>query len=400
MAESFAALAAGEQHENYAKMIERRRPLYGRKGDLRDEFFRDYTRILHSTSFRRLKHKTQVFFSPQSDHICTRIEHTLHVESIGAAIAKTLKLNEELTRAIALAHDLGHAPFGHKGENVLSALAQEELGESFWHEKNGLFFVECIDLLEDENRDRQPLNLTYAVRDGIVSHCGERDQNHLRPRTEAVDLSEYDRPNRFSPYTYEGCVIKMADRIAYVGRDIEDASSLGVLTREDLAQLSALCAPYTGEKINNTNLINFLIYDLCKHSSPEEGIAFSENGTALLTLLRAYNTEHIYAAPRVVLADRYFELIIREIYATLSSFYDGAGTGKRLLSMEDAYESLPRKFYNWLSTYWSLERDPHLKNAPVYNMARREDYLRAVLHYISGMTDKYAIDTYHDIISF
>lgn len=397
---SFEAVAANEQNPRYSEMVARRRELYARADDLRDPFLRDYTRVLHSTAFRRLKHKTQVFFSPQSDHICTRIEHTLHVESIGDTIAHSLGLNRELTRAIAISHDLGHSPFGHKGERALSAIARAELKEEFFHEKNGLFFVENIELLEDENRQKQNLNLTYAVRDGIVSHCGERDQNHLKPREEAVDLSRYDRPNRFSPFTYEGCVIKMADRIAYVGRDLEDAFSLGILSTAQREELTELITPYTGDKLNNTNLINFFITDLVKNSSVEEGIAFSENGAKLLGLLREYNTKNIYSAHRVIQADKYFDLIIREIYDTLIDFFDGVETGKRLLEAEDAFESLPRKFYNWLSTYWSLERSPLLTNAPIYNMTRREDYVRAVLHYISGMSDKYAIDTYHDIISF
>ena len=400
MPHSFEKVAATPQNSRYEQMISRRKQLYSREHDLRDPFLRDYTRVLHSTAFRRLKHKTQVFFSPQSDHICTRIEHTLHVESIGDTISRSLGLNRELTRAIAISHDLGHSPFGHKGERVLAAIARRELKEDFWHEKNGLFFVENVELLEDEDRKKQNLNLTYAVRDGIVSHCGERDQNHLIPREEAVDLALYDRPNRFSPFTYEGCVIKMADRIAYVGRDLEDAFSLGILSPAQREELAEIILPYTGDKLNNTNLINFFITDLVQNSSPEEGIAFSEKGAGLLGLLRAYNTKNIYSTRRVILADKYFELIIHEIYDTLISFYDGVETGRRLLEAEDVYESLPRKFYNWLSTYWSLERSPLLTNPPIYNMTRREDYVRAVLHYISGMSDKYAIDTYHDIISF
>ena len=397
---SFETVSAVKENPRYAEMIARRRELYAREHDLRDPFLRDYTRVLHSTAFRRLKHKTQVFFSPQSDHICTRIEHTLHVESIGDTIARSLSLNRELTRAIAISHDLGHSPFGHKGERVLSAIARQELKEDFWHEKNGLFFVEHFELLEDENRKKQNLNLTYAVRDGIVSHCGEKDQNHLKPREEAVDLELYDRPNRFSPFTYEGGVIKMADRIAYVGRDLEDAFALGILSPRQREELTEVIAPYTGDKLNNTNLINFFITDLVQNSSPEEGIAFSEGGSKLLGLLREYNTKNIYSTRRVILADKYFELIIREIFDALIAFYDGDQTGARLLEAEGMYESLPRKFYNWLSTYWSLERSPNLNNPPIYNMTRRDDYVRAVLHYISGKSDKYAIDTYHDIISF
>ncbi|MBQ2253308.1 MAG: HD domain-containing protein [Clostridia bacterium] len=397
---SFEKVSANPENPRYGQMIARRRELYSREHDLRDPFLRDYTRVLHSTAFRRLKHKTQVFFSPQSDHICTRIEHTLHVESIGDTIARSLSLNRELTRAIAISHDLGHSPFGHKGERVLASIARQELKEDFWHEKNGLFFAEFIELLEDEDRKKQNLNLTYAVRDGIVSHCGERDQNHLVAREEAVDLERYDRPNRFSPFTFEGCVIKMADRIAYVGRDLEDAFSLGILSAQQREELSDLIAPYTGDQLNNTNLINFFITDLVQNSSPEEGIAFSDGGAKLLGLLRDYNTKNIYSTNRVILADKYFELIIREIFDTLIAFYDGDQTGARLLEAEGMYESLPRRFYNWLSTYWSLERSPLLANPPIYNMTRRDDYVRAILHYISGMSDKYAIDTYHDIISF
>ena len=397
---SFASVAATEQNPRYEEMIARERELYTRENDLRDPFFRDYTRILHCTSFKRLKHKTQVFFSPQSDHICTRIEHTLHVEGIGDSIARSLGLNSELTRSIALSHDLGHSPFGHKGERVLAALSREHLKEEFWHEKNGLFFVDNIDLLEDGERRKRNLDLTYAVRDGIVSHCGEKDQNHLFPRTEAVDLSRYDRPNRFSPFTFEGCVIKMADRIAYVGRDLEDAFKLGILSQEDRRELSGLCAPYIGEALNNSNLLNYLISDLVAHSSPEEGIAFSEEAAALLGMLRSYNTEHIYSAERVVRADRYFELVIRQIFDTLLALYDGVDTDKCLLEAAGLYDGLTRSFYDWLSAYWSLERHPSFENPPVYNLLRREDYIRAVIHYISGMTDKYAIDTYHAIISF
>ena len=104
---------------------------------MRSEFERDYTRIIHSTAYRRLKHKTQVFFSPENDHICTRIEHVTHVESISYTIAKNLGLNTELTKAIAVAHDVGHSPFGHEGEKILSEISNKDLGISFWHEKMG-----------------------------------------------------------------------------------------------------------------------------------------------------------------------------------------------------------------------------------------------------------------------
>ena len=134
-------------NQKWETAISRLSPLEKRHDDIRTEFDRDYTRIIHSNAYRRLKHKTQVFFSPENDHICTRIEHVTHVESISYTIASYLGLNTELTKAIAVAHDLGHSPFGHAGEKILSKLSEQDLGCRFWHEKNGLHFVDDIELL-------------------------------------------------------------------------------------------------------------------------------------------------------------------------------------------------------------------------------------------------------------
>ena len=141
MENSFQSEAANKKNPKWENLIKREKPLYGRNNDIRSEFARDYTRIIHSNAYRRLKHKTQVFFSPKNDHICTRIEHVNHVESISYTIANYLGLNTELTKSISVAHDLGHAPFGHKGENVLSEISKRDVGIPFWHEKNGLHFV-------------------------------------------------------------------------------------------------------------------------------------------------------------------------------------------------------------------------------------------------------------------
>lgn len=189
MKQLFKNFAANEQNPKWENFISRTSNLYHRDSDIRSEFERDYTRIIHSNSYRRLKHKTQVFFSPENDHICTRIEHVTHVESISYTISHYLGLNDELTKAIAVAHDLGHSPFGHSGEKILSAISKRDLGCTFWHEKNGLDFVDFIELLEDHNNCKQNLNLTYGVRDGIISHCGEIDENSLKPREDFIDLA-------------------------------------------------------------------------------------------------------------------------------------------------------------------------------------------------------------------
>jgi len=188
MKQSLKEKACNKKHPLWEKFIERETPLPEKKDELRSEFMRDYTRILHSDAYRRLKHKTQVFFNPKNDHVCTRIEHVQHVESVANTIAEELGLNVELTKAIATGHDLGHSPFGHTGEKVISEIALKNGLKNFWHERNGLHFVDNIEFLSDEEGNCRNLNLTYAVRDGIISHCGEVDSQGIIPRKEIIDL--------------------------------------------------------------------------------------------------------------------------------------------------------------------------------------------------------------------
>ena len=290
----FENLSANINNPNWENIIKREHPLYNRNNDLRSDFERDYTRIIHSTAFRRLKHKTQVFFSPENDHICTRIEHVMHVDSISYTIANYLGLNTQLTKAISVAHDLGHSPFGHSGEKILSKISEQDLGCTFWHEKNGLDFVDYIELLEDNQKYLQNLNLTYAVRDGIISHCGEIDENGLKPRKEFIDLSTYSYPNEYAPYTWEACVVKISDKISYIGRDIEDAITLGILDNhlDDLYKL--IHNADVKNEINNTIIINYLVSDLCENSSTEKGLCFSDEAFSLLNQIKQFNYDNIY----------------------------------------------------------------------------------------------------------
>ena len=150
----FERVAANENNEDWSELISREDELYCRDDDIRSQFARDYTRVLHSLAYRRLKHKTQVFFNAAgNDHICTRIEHVMHVESVSNTISKYLGLNEELTKTIAISHDLGHAPFGHQGEKVLNDISEKYLNKKFWHEQNGVYFVDNVELLEDNQRN-------------------------------------------------------------------------------------------------------------------------------------------------------------------------------------------------------------------------------------------------------
>ena len=292
MKNSFVSVAANSNNQNWENIISRQSPLYKRENDIRSEFARDFNRIIHTDAYKRLKHKTQVFYSPENDHICTRIEHVNHVESISYTISHYLGLNEELTRAIAIAHDLGHAPFGHKGEKVLNEICKKDLHTTFWHEKNGLYFVDNIELLEDDEGYKQNLDLTYGVRDGIISHCGEIDENSIFPRKESIDLYDYNYPNQYAPYTWEACVVKIADKISYIGRDIEDAVTLGILDKH-LDELYFLVGHSNGV-INNTVIIHNLIYDLCTNSSPEKGLCLSENSLTLMNKIKEFNYKYIY----------------------------------------------------------------------------------------------------------
>ena len=370
MENKFESLRADENNSKWNQMIKREKPLYQRNNDIRNEFERDYTRVIHSTAFRRMKHKTQVFFMPENDHICTRMEHVMHVESVSSTIAKYLGLNTTLTRSIATAHDIGHSPFGHQGEKVLSEIAKRDCADTFWHEKNGVTTVDRIELLDDDKGNPQTLNLTYAVRDGIISHCGEIDENCIKPRDEAINLDEYTYPNQYSPYTWEGCVVKVADKISYLGRDIEDAITMGVLDK-DLKQ-------YEGIVVNNTVLINDMIYDICENSNPEVGIKFSDEMFEKINRIKRLNYEHIYLSEKLLASTKYFSLIINQIYDCIRDSKEDRKKSERL------FPELIWDFYNWRSKYDFKD----------------DEFEKSIIYFIAGMTDNYAIKMYNSIISF
>ena len=413
MKNSFKVVSANKNNPKWENIVSRVVPLYSRNTDLRTEFDRDYTRVIHSNAYRRLKHKTQVFYSPQNDHVCTRIEHVNHVESISHTIAPYLGLNEGLCRAISVAHDLGHSPFGHKGEKILDEICKRDLNTSFWHEKNGLYLVDNIELLEDYEGYKQNLDLTYAVRDGIISHCGEIDENALKPRDEFIDLYDYKYPNQFAPYTWEACIVKISDKISYIGRDIEDAIRLGILD-EHLKQLYDLLG--TNITINNTVIINNLIYDLCENSSPEKGLVFSDSFLELMNKIKDFNYKNIYNAKVMQASNNYFYVVINQIYDTLKEAYDGENTFNNLSKLGKFCPNLVSEFTGWFKNYSidnytktiDIKSSQHadnntrtgMKNKVLFDVKNPKDYYLSIIIYISGMTDKFAIDAYNEIISF
>jgi dGTPase len=230
---------------------------------LRTAFQRDRDRIIHTKAFRRLKHKTQVFIAPEGDHYRTRLTHTLEVSAIARTVARALQLNEDLVEAIAMGHDLGHAPFGHAGEHALDELLSGSHGRRFHHNLQSLRVVEVLE------RDGAGLNLTRQVRDGIEHHTG---------------------PGR--PATLEGQIVRLVDRIAYVNHDIEDAVRAGVLDPAELpADEIALLGATTGERLTT------LVSDMVEASLHSPAIAQSEQVGGAFLRLRRFMFQRVYLAP-------------------------------------------------------------------------------------------------------
>ncbi|MGH2948098.1 MAG: deoxyguanosinetriphosphate triphosphohydrolase [Solirubrobacteraceae bacterium] len=249
---------------------------------LRTPFQRDRDRIVHSKAFRRLKHKTQVFVAPEGDHYRTRLTHTLEATQISRTVARALRLNEDLTEAIGLGHDVGHPPFGHIGEAVLDACGRERFGTGFRHNEHSLRVVE-------------PLNLTAAVRDGILRHSSGAGE----------------------PATLEGKIVRLVDRIAYINHDIDDALRAGVLSPEELPAHEIAVLGETGSA-----RIDMLVHDLVEHSERagdiEQG---AEVGGAMLRL-RTFMFDQVYLGPAARAQHERIERVLRELFDWFCSHPD------------------------------------------------------------------------------
>ena len=230
-----------------------------REEDVRTCFQRDIDRIVHSKSFRRLMHKTQVFLQPEGDHYRTRMTHTLEVTRIARTITQALGLNEDLAEAIAMGHDLGHTPFGHAGEVALTKC----LGKPFRHNEQSL---RVVDILEN---DGHGLNLTHEVRDGILCHTGDP-----------------------WPYTLEGMVVRRSDQIAYVNHDIDDAIRAGILTNDDLPRAVTDVLGHS-----HRDRVNTLVTDAIRTSREAGTVALSADVDKALKDLRSFMFENVYRSP-------------------------------------------------------------------------------------------------------
>ncbi|MCQ2398702.1 MAG: HD domain-containing protein, partial [Sphaerochaetaceae bacterium] len=325
--------------------------------------------ILHSTPFRRLKHKTQVFFAPSNDHICTRVEHVLHVASIATTICNAIGLNDELAWAIGIGHDLGHTPFGHIGERIIGNLMKEHGLNGFEHEVNGLRVVDFL----------SPMNLTYAVRDGIVSHCGESFTRTITPDFSVKDLDVIDVKAGIRPSTYEGCVVRLSDQIAYMGRDFEDGVRLGIVKQ---AELPDQCRTILGVK--NRDIIDKLVDDVIRNSLKEGVIGFSEDVFSVLQVMAEFNREKIYKSPALKKYEGYFNRLITVIYSYLSEIFERCGSDGNLYAAEG--NMLAAGFFNYVS---------EKKQSYIEHDGNTD---RLIFDFIAGMTDNFCLECANEIL--
>ena len=274
----------------------RRRELKDR--DFRGEFARDRDRILYSGGFRRYVGKTQVvYFASQFDeHITNRAIHTIQVSQISRTVGRLLRLNIDLIEAVALGHDLGHPPFGHDGEAILDELCREHGIGHFQHNVHGLYYV---DRIANGNRG---LNLTFQVRDGLLFHDGESGRDILEPSRgrQERDIAEYlalcaagERPDR-APATLESCVVRMCDRVAYVGQDIEDAVRMGILDQDSIPRE---LKETLGD--SNSRIINTLVLDIAESSLDRDIIRLSPHLSEAFRMLCEFNYRKIYSHPGI-----------------------------------------------------------------------------------------------------
>ena len=280
---------------------------------LRTAFQRDRDRIIHTKAFRRLKHKTQVFISPEGDHYRTRLTHTLEVSAIGRTVARAMGLNEDLVEAITMGHDLGHAPFGHAGEHALDDLLRAEHGRRFQHNEQSVRVVEVLE------RDGRGLNLTREVRDGIRHHTGTG-----------------------RPTTLEGQVVRLVDRIAYVNHDIDDAIRAGIIAPGDLpAGEIAVLGETTSERIT------CLVTDIVRASSDADEIRQSDEVGEAFRSLRAYMFSEVYlASPAADEADRARHVVQALVRAYLDdpALMADAGTGDVLTRVTDFVSGMTDRY--------------------------------------------------------
>jgi len=326
----------------------------------RQYFSLDVDRILHSLSYSRYIDKTQVFYLIRNDHITHRVLHVQLVSKISRTIGRLLRLNEDLIEAIALGHDIGHSPFGHDGERFLSRLCMEHGIGPFLHNIQGVRFLERIE------KKGKGLNLSLQVLDGILCHDGELHQQSLTPfgRKTFEDLDreivqKMEDPNKeLRPMTLEGCVVRLADTISYIGRDIEDAIRLRLIRREDIPKD---CKSVLGD--TNGKIVYRLVSDLVFHSLNKPFLMFSEEVAEALGKLKEFNQEAIYQNKLIKTQTHKIELMFSLLFEKYLSDLENGDEGSDIFS----------SFLDGMSERYISETPPPA----------------IVRDFIAGMTDEY-----------
>jgi len=337
----------------------------------RGPYSRDRDHILYSGAFRRYVGKTQViyFAAGFDEQLSNRSIHTLQVSQIARSIGRVLKLNIDLIEAIALGHDLGHTPFGHDGEEILQEICQEKNINLFFHNIHSL---RVVDKLADACKG---MNLTFQVRDGILSHDGEINEKYLTPHRDKTetDLINYCQIKsqggemQIAPATLEGCVVRMSDAISYIGQDFEDAIRIGILKKEELPER---VKKDLGE--NNTDIINSLVTDIIINSYNQDEIAYSSNIAERVFELKQFNTERIYKNPSLKAKKTKFKKAFVYLF---DKFLDHLRKGNK--------DSLI--FKEWIFNRGKNKGEDYLNN----NLPEQ-----VIIDYIASMTDRYFNNTY------
>ncbi|MDY6834066.1 MAG: HD domain-containing protein, partial [Chloroflexota bacterium] len=348
--------------------------------DLRAPFFRDTDRIIHSKAYMRYADKTQVFYLIDNDHITRRGLHIQLVARTARQISRLLSINEDLVEAIAVGHDIGHPPFGHVGEDALSKICSDHRIGEFHHNVQGVLFLNKI----------QKLDLTLQVLDGILCHDGESHLQTLQPKRNKqwddhnTELNKRLRGQKVDliPMTLEGCAVRLADKISYVGRDIQDALIIGAITTEDLDQLSYECRELVGQT-NNTQIesierriINWFLRDIERSSLGNDFVALSNRAVAILKELTEFNRKNIYNSPMVLNGQQKIQNMYHCVYDAVLD--DLRNTNRH-----------SRVYQHFLND--------HITRASSYvNNTKLEEKAR---DFIAGMTDDYFIDTFNEVNS-
>ena len=363
-----------EEQKSLSKYAQKSTESAGRKCDIapdqnRTVFERDVHRILHSWPFRRLRNKTQVFYAPKNDHICTRLEHALHVSSISKTICKRLRLNCDLAEAISLSHDIGHPPFGHIGEDILRRIHRTHHLPIFKHEGQSLRIIDRF------KRNGQTLNLTYEVRDGVVCHCGEKFRAKIRPdRTKDIKLVEPSVARRQRPATLEACVVRFADVFSYLGRDFEDGVDTRIITRKLPGEVITTLGKTNGEMIRK------LIDDAVQNSQKKDAIELSDEVYSAACALKKFNTENIYENKLITNQIDRIDQMLTDIFYLLLEVTQESRRGKvhKRKYKGDSIEV----FYEFLEEMQYTAEEPDAQ---------------IVSDFIAGMTDVYATRVYQEM---